>query len=321
MTSEYKPVAKDDKEVKIVIEDIKEDPKASIWVYVWMGVNIGATIGIVFTNKAIFSNKGLVKMPILFTAFHFLCTSLTLFVLSSFGGFTPKPLSPFKILPLCFAFCGNVILVNLSLAYSSVTFYQLARILVTPACAALNWIIYGVTISRTKASTIIPICLGIGITTYYDSIAVNSQKSTSLWGVFFALTGVTVSAIYVIWIGIFSKRFSSSSMQMLFNQSSWSIPLLLVASPILDSFYGVDEISTDAIFLIFLSGGFAVLINLSQFFIVNGTTALTSTVVGHVKTCAIVSLGWFLGKGMNPMSVVGVFLALMGVFLYSSVKK
>ena len=62
------------------------------------------------------------------------------------------------------------------------------------------------------------------------------------------------------------------------------------------------------------SGAFASLINLSQFFIVAQTGPVSSTVVGHVKTCSIVALGWMTsGRTVGDKSILGVFIAIGGI--------
>lgn len=297
-------------------------PKTSQTVVLfWMAINTLATIGIVFTNKAIFSDKNLVKMPVAFAAFHFTCTSLTLFVVSQFGAFQPRRLKPLQILPLCFAFCGNVILPNLSLAFSSVTFYQLVRILLTPGTAGLNYVFYNTKISMAAVLAIVPICFGVGLTTYYDAISKTSETTTSVYGVVFALAGVTVSCVYTIWIGTFAKKYQVSSMQLLYNQAPWSVLLLLICVPFSDTVPPMAEISSNSMYLVLLSGAFAILINISQFFIIHGTSALTSTIVGHMKTCSIVALGWVFGGKMSNMSLLGVIIALSGIFTYSAIQQ
>lgn len=298
-------------------------PKSQLIVGLWMAINTLATIGIVFTNKAVFSDPALVRMPVSFAAFHFACTSLTLFVVSKFfGAFEPRTLRPVQILPLCFAFCGNVILPNLSLAYSSVTFYQLVRILLTPGTALLNYLFYSTVISRTAAVSIIPICAGVAITTYYDALSsTSSQRTTTALGVIFALTGVTVSSLYTIWIGTFAKRYQLSSMQLLYNQAPWSVALLVICIPFIDTLPNFADVGARSPYLVVLSGVFAILINISQFFIVHGTSALTSTIVGHVKTCSIVSLGWAFGGKMSNASLLGIAIALSGIFAYSAIQQ
>ena len=302
-------------------KDMPVSKKSQSIVLFWMGINTLATIGIVFTNKAIFSDPNLVRMPSSFAAFHFFCTSVTLYVVAQFGAFVPKRLSPVQILPLCFAFCGNVVLPNLSLAFSSVTFYQLVRILLTPGTALLNYMFYNTQISSAAGLAIIPICAGVATTTYYDALSATSEKTTSIYGVFFALTGVTVSCIYTIWIGTFAKKYSVSSMQLLLNQAPWSVLLLLCCVPFSDTIPRFGEVSTGSLGLVLLSGFFAILINISQFFIIHGTSALTSTIVGHMKTCSIVAIGWLTGGKMNNMSLLGVMIALGGIFTYSAIQQ
>lgn len=63
------------------------------------------------------------------------------------------------------------------------------------------------------------------------------------------------------------------------------------------------------------SGALAVLINVSQFFIIAQSGPVSSTVVGHSKTCIIVILGWLSsGRTVADMCVVGLLLALAGIF-------
>src|SRR5271163_1026586 len=94
----------------------------------------------VFTNKAIFSDPSLKLAQLTFAAFHFFITWLTLYTLSRprFAMFVPRRATVKEIIPLAISMALNVVLPNLSLAFSTVTFYQVARILLTPTVAAMN---------------------------------------------------------------------------------------------------------------------------------------------------------------------------------------
>ena len=60
----------------------------------------------------------------------------------------------------------------------------------------------------------------------------------------------------------------------------------------------------------------AALINVSMFFIIAGAGPVSSTVVGHVKTCSIVTLGWVVsGRVVTANSAFGVMLAIASIFL------
>lgn len=51
---------------------------------IWTAINMASTIGIVFTNKAIFNDPNFKLMQTSFACFHFICTGLTLYVVSSY---------------------------------------------------------------------------------------------------------------------------------------------------------------------------------------------------------------------------------------------
>lgn len=245
-----------------------------------------------------------------FAAFHFACTSLTLYVISrpSLAFFVPNRCSIVEILPLSFAMCFNVILPNLSLAYSSITFYQIARILLTPFVAFINLFFYGISIPKYAALSLIPVCLGVGIVSYYDTRGSPEQdaKVTTIPGVIFAFTGVIASSVYTVWIGTYHRKLNMSSMQLLFNQAPISSFMLLFFIPLMDTSPALGDTPVNRWLLIGLSGVFASLINLSQFFVIAGAGAVSSTVIGHGKTCSIVILGWiYSGRSISDKSLLG----------------
>ncbi|KAJ4405813.1 hypothetical protein N0V82_010243 [Gnomoniopsis sp. IMI 355080] len=291
---------------------------------IWIGVNTLATVGIVFTNKAIFSDPSLKLAQLTFAAFHFCITWLTLFILSRprFGYFEPRRASFRAIFPLSVAMALNVILPNLSLAFSSVTFYQVARILLTPCVALMNFVLYQATLPRNALIALIPACAGVGMVSYYDSLpaADATVKTTSGLGVIFAFAGIFASSLYTVWIGAYHRKLQMSSMQLLFNQAPVSAFMLLYVIPFVDTFPVWTEVPVNRWLMILMSGGFAALINISQFFIIAQTGPVSSTVVGHVKTCTIVALGWMTsGRAIGDKSVLGVFVAIGGIIAYSVV--
>ncbi|KAK5663943.1 hypothetical protein OQA88_155 [Cercophora sp. LCS_1] len=290
----------------------------------WMVVNTLATIGIVFTNKAIFSDPSLKLAQLTFACFHFFITYLTLYTISlpRFALFVPRQTSITNILPLSVAMALNVILPNLSLAFSTVTFYQVARILLTPTVAAMNFVLYRATLPRNALIALVPACVGVGMVSYYDSLpAANASiKTTSGLGVIFAFSGIFASSLYTVWIASYHRKLNMSSMQLLFNQAPVSAIMLLYVIPFVDTFPVWVEVPVNRWMMILLSGFFAALINISQFFIIAQTGPVSSTVVGHVKTCTIVTLGWMTsGRTIGDRSVLGVLVALGGIIAYSMV--
>ncbi|TPX13774.1 uncharacterized protein E0L32_005718 [Thyridium curvatum] len=318
----------DESEDKTLLPQETEKPQppknSFLSALIWMVINTLATIGIVFTNKAIFSDPSLKLAQLTFAAFHFTITWLTLFVLSrpQFAFFAPRRAGIRDILPLSVAMALNVILPNLSLAFSSVTFYQVARILLTPCVAAMNFVLYRSTLPMNAILALVPACAGVGIVSYYDSLPTDDAnvKTTSGLGVIFAFTGIFASSLYTVWIASYHRKLQMSSMQLLFNQAPVSAFMLLYVIPFVDTFPVWTEVAVSRWIMILMSGLFASLINISQFFIIAQTGPVSSTVVGHVKTCTIVALGWMTsGRAIGDKSVLGVFIALGGIIAYSIV--
>jgi drug/metabolite transporter (DMT)-like permease len=132
----------------------------------------------------------------------------------------------------------NVILPNLSLAFSTVTFYQVARILLTPCVALMNYVLYHQTLPTNAIVALVPACAGVGIVSYYDSLpaADASIKTTSGLGVIFAFAGIFASSLYTVWIASYHRKLQMSSMQLLFNQAPVSAFMLLYVIPFVDTF-------------------------------------------------------------------------------------
>lgn len=150
------------------------------------------------------------------------------------GLFETKSVDKWTILPLALAMIFNVVLPNASLAYSSIQFYQIARVLITPCIVMLNYVLYRLTISRQAAMTLAPICIGVAVVSYFDTRPSADSRSTSLLGVFFALSGVLVSSIYSIWIGRYHNFLEVSSWQLLMNQAPVCVLVMLYIIPFSD---------------------------------------------------------------------------------------
>ncbi|KAK5629700.1 hypothetical protein RRF57_005415 [Xylaria bambusicola] len=166
---------------------------------------------------------------------------------------------------------------------------------------------------------LVPACVGVSVVSYYDSLPSDNAnvKTTSSIGVIFAFCGIFASSLYTVWIKSYQRKLQISSMQLLFNQAPVSAFLLLYVIPFVDTFPTWSQVPFNRWLMILMSGMFAALINLSQFFIVGQTGPVSSTVVGHLKTCLIVALGWITsGRSAGDKSIVGVFVAVGGIISY-----
>ncbi|KAI9684413.1 MAG: hypothetical protein M1829_002223 [Trizodia sp. TS-e1964] len=235
-----------------------------------IALNTISTVGLVFLNKTIFDNPQLRSMQISFAMWHFLCTAIVLWIASHkpFRLFEPVRLPFLKMIPLCTFFAGFLILNNLSLAYNSVGFYQLAKIMTTPCVVFLNYLLFGKTINSLTALALASVCFGVGLT---DT---DIARSNPL-GAIFAVLAFFVTATYQIWIGKKIVDFQVSSSQLLLNQASISVLLLAFVAPLFDTFTDLRQVPSNTLIALFLSGIVASLLNLSQFLIIGRTSALT----------------------------------------------
>ncbi|KOC09610.1 solute transporter [Aspergillus flavus AF70] len=290
---------------------------------IWTGINILSTVAIVFTNKSILTDPSFRNCQVSFAAYHFFVTGTTLWAASRpwCGFFVPKSVAIIQMLPLAAAMGIQVILQNLGLAHSSVMFHQLARLLLTPVTALLNYLLYGAKIPRAATLPLILLCAGVGMVSYYDSLPTTDGKvTTSLLGIMFAFSGVGASAIYTVWIGHYHKKLEMSSMQLLLNQAPVSAGLLLCTIPWIETPPTVSFVPASTWVLILMSGVFACLVNLSGFYIIDAAGPVSSTVIGQLKTCIIVGLGWASSRHViMGQSVLGIFMALVGMSMYMNI--
>lgn len=191
-------------------------------------------------NKAIFDDPAFRQCQCTFASFHFFVTAATLYILSRpiFGLFVPMHLRIRTMIPLAVAMCLNIILMNVSLAISTITFYQIARILLTPATVLLNFLFYRKTIPRNATLSLIPMCIGVGIISYYEPKPGASSKVASVGFVTVAVAVVSVfcSAVYTVWISSYQRKYEINGFQLLYNQAPLGAVMLLYVIPWTDKF-------------------------------------------------------------------------------------
>ena len=237
----------------------------------------------------------------------------------TFAMFEPKRVGIPQMLPLAIAMAGNVVGMNLSLQISTITFYQITRVLLTPCVAVINFFFYKKSIPRSAAYALIPMCFGVALISYYDQkpapVAGAPIRAVGGLSVLVALGSVAVSGIYTVWVGTYQRKYELNGFQLLFNQAPLGAVILLYVVPWTDKFPALDQAPTNVWLMIALSGLLAAMINVSQFFIIGNAGAVESTVVGHMKTCLIVVIGAFTGgRVITDKAALGIMLALCSIF-------
>lgn len=165
-------------------------------------------------------------------------TGLTLWAISQlgYGDFVAKRIPIYRNFHLVTLTSAQVVFQNLSLAYSSVIFHQLVRLLLTPATALFGFLLYRATIPSASILPLVILCGGVGMSFYCDSHSMTDKTvGTSPQGIIFAFTGVLTSALYTTLIGTYQKKLQVNSMQLLLNQAPISSGFLMCLAPFIDT--------------------------------------------------------------------------------------
>ncbi|CAF0974589.1 unnamed protein product [Didymodactylos carnosus] len=276
--------------------------------------NILASIGIIFLNKYIFKNCHIKTMTL--TAIQMLFTSIGLLICLQFKTFTRKIIPIQKVLPLSVTFCAFVVFTNMSLEYNTIGTYQLFKVLTTPVVALISWYHYNTKYSQLVILSLVPVVIGV------CTHSVNDIQLT-IFGTIIASLGVVSASIYQVWVGEKQKEFDMSPQQLLFYQAPLSaillVPLILISEKI--PTYTTNEEQRDAIMAVLASGIVAFVVNLSVYWVIRNTSALTYNMIGHMKTISILVGGFVLFKDtLNIKQFFGIMLTLFGLFTYTFIR-
>lgn len=279
--------------------------------------NIVFSVAIVLVNKIVYVRT---KFPnVTLTFIHFVLTFFGTYICERFNIFKVKQLPVLQILPLAISFCGFVVFTNLSLGFNTVGTYQILKTLTMPTIMLIQTYLYERTFSWKIKSTLVPIILGVIMNSAYDI-------KFNIIGTVFALIGVGVTSFYQVWVGEKQKEFQVNSMQLLYYQAPLSALLLLFCFPIIEPPWAPDgllyrEWSFVDLMLVFLSGIIAFLVNVSIYWIIGNTSAITYNVVGQLKFCLTLVGGYFLfTEPIMPIQFLGIVTTMCGVSLYAYFK-
>lgn len=276
--------------------------------------NILASIAIIFLNKYIFTKCGMKTMTL--TAIHMIITSLGLMICLKMKTFVRKKVSIDKVLPLSIAYCAFVVFTNLSLEYNTIGTYQLFKVLTTPVVALISWQYYGTKYSRMIILTLLPVVIGV------CTHSVNDIKLTLL-GTVIASIGVLSASLYQVWVGERLKELEMNSQQLLFYQAPLSAIILVPFIFLMESLptYATSEEQKTALTAVISSGIVAFVVNLSVYWVIKNTSALTYNMIGHMKTVSILVGGFVLfNDTLNLKQFFGIILTLIGLFAYTFVR-
>ncbi|XP_076357378.1 solute carrier family 35 member E3-like isoform X2 [Tachypleus tridentatus] len=282
-----------------------------------LGLNLFLAIIIVLLNKWVYVHINFPNVTMTFS--HFVMTFIGLVICQSFNIFNVKRLPIFKMLPLAFTFCGFVVFTNLSLGYNTVGTYQIIKTMTMPCIMIIQSYWYGRSFLLKIKMTLIPLTLGVFLNSFYDI-------KFNILGTVFASIGVVVTSLYQVWVGEKQKEFQVNSMQLLYYQAPLSAAILLLVIPFVEPPWVENGLfhhswsSTDVI-MVLSSGVVAFLVNLSIYWIIGNTSAVTYNVLGQLKFCLTLIGGYVLFHDpIQGVQFLGILMTFIGVYLYTHIK-
>eukprot|EP00750_Incisomonas_marina_P000682 INCI1046.2.p1 GENE.INCI1046.2~~INCI1046.2.p1 ORF type:complete len:356 (+),score=83.42 INCI1046.2:275-1342(+) len=288
-------------------------------------MNIFSVVLIVSMNKTIFGDSINFKFPTSLVAIHSIVTWFGLKCASLAGGFEPKsfPHKPLILMALSFAAYNVASQANLNL--NTIGFYQISKILVTPAVMVMQFFLFGLGSTLEVKACVLLMCIGVGLATI-------SELSITVVGFIVGMTAVVGAAQQQIVIKRFQQNLEASSNQLLLAYTPYCFAVLTVLSPI-DGFLPnakfnnviewakSDNATPYNIAFIVGSGFCGLFVSLSTFLFIKSTGPLTYNIVGHLKTISILTTGYlFFQEDMNTKKVIGIVLAMIAVIWYSRIK-
>ena len=288
----------------------------------WILSSTSVSVGIILVNKYVMNNYGF-KFVFTLTSLHLLVTGIGMYLASLFGLFERRRL-PFSENLLMSIFCiGSVAFMNFSLKYNSVGFYQVCKLMCIPCMVFIQqYITKQQTFSNKIRLTLVFVILGVAIATVTD---VQLNVTGSIMGVL----AIIFTTQFQIWQGEKQKSYSMSSMQM--NESlSFTASAICAVLALIFETHGKDAVqnyqfNTTNILWILLSSLLALGVNLASYGLIGATSPVTYQVVGHAKTCLVLTGGFIMYPVNDTIqlykNLIGIVIAMIGVIGYTDVKQ
>lgn len=276
-------------------------------------------------NKYIFTTIKF-SFPLCLTAYHFAVQGL-LAHLTVHSGFVQK--IPVKIgdamlsaYPVAVLMGIEVVFNNMGLKYNHVSFVQTLRSL-TPLCAALlSWIVLGKKLRRTPAIALIPVCIGVSISTYEElSFHLGGFLAVMLSCFLTAGRLVTASSLFEGRIKLDAIN-AVSIMAPVSSIAVFPVAVFTEGASIL-AWWGARGVRPGySLHLLFGSGILAFFLNVSIFLLLKSTGPVAVAVAGNLKVILVILTSLLIFR--NPVTLKGLLgcaVAVAGCAWYGSIKE
>ncbi|KAJ3682331.1 hypothetical protein LUZ60_014904 [Juncus effusus] len=280
-----------------------------------LALSVTSSVAIVICNKYLISSLDFLFATTL-TSWHLLVTFCTLHVAQRLRFFEPKPIDTQTVLLFGLLNGTCIGLLNLCLGFNSIGFYQMTKLAIIPFTVLIETIFLNKKFSQSIKMSLMVLLLGVGIASVTD-------LKLNLLGSIISLLAILTTCVSQILTNTIQKSHKISSTQLLYQSSPYQAAILFVTGPFVDkllthrSVFAFDYTSQVLMFIT-LSCLIAVSVNFSTFLVIGTTSPVTYQVLGHLKTCLILSFGFVLLKDpFTVRNILGILVAIFGMGLYS----
>jgi solute carrier family 35 protein E3 len=157
-----------------------------------------------------------------------------------------------------------------------------------------------------------------------------SDVEVNFLGTIFALIAIMSTAHNQMMTGELQKEFKLNGPELQLSIMPEQFSIGVICATLLenlgDNSFAMARFTITDIILMLLTCFFAIGVNVSTFQLIGRTSSITYQVVGHAKTVLLLVLGYLLfpspweSTRQMVKAIIGIVLALFGVFMYSWVK-
>ncbi|XP_031265713.1 UDP-xylose transporter 3 isoform X2 [Pistacia vera] len=230
--------------------------------------------------------------------------------------FEHKPFDPRAVMGFGILNGISIGLLNLSLGFNSVGFYQMTKLAIIPCTVLLETIFFRKQFSRSIQFSLAILLVGVGIATVTD-------LQLNVLGSVMSLLAVITTCVAQIMTNTIQKKFKVSSTQLLYQSCPYQAMTLFIVGPFLDGLLTNQNVfafkyTPQVLFFIVLSCLISVSVNFSTFLVIGKTSPVTYQVLGHLKTCLVLAFGYvLLHDPFSWRNILGILIAVVGMVLYS----
>ncbi|XP_044480082.1 UDP-xylose transporter 1-like [Mangifera indica] len=278
-------------------------------------LSVASSVSIVICNKALMSNLGFPFATTL-TSWHLIVTFCTLHAARRFNLFENKSVDMKTVMLFGILNGISIGLLNLSLGFNSVGFYQMTKLAIIPFTVLLETIFLKKQFSQQIKLSLLVLLLGVAIASVTD-------LQLNILGTIVSLLAIATTCVGQILTNTIQKRLNVSSTQLLYQSAPFQAAVLFVSGPLVDQLLTKQNVfafkySPIVLAFIILSCIIAVSVNFSTFLVIGKTSPVTYQVLGHLKTCLVLGFGYtLLHDPFTERNIIGIAVAIFGMGLYS----